>query len=227
MDDLRHELLTGIRAVQKMGLFELNTGHLAARIPGRDAYLVPRHLHGEHGVGGFGELGPGDLVEVDLATGSWSEGQEPPDEVYLHTEIFRARADVVAIVHCHPEAPVALSVADVPVVAVHHHGALFAPAVTIYPEHHQIDSPARGRALADALGNDWAIVMRAHGAIAVGGDIREAVAVMFTLDQCARRQLQASQAGTPRPIEVPVGPRPRLSTNTIRNTWFWFAANEP
>jgi len=198
-----------------MGLFELNTGHIAVRIRGRGAYLVPRHLHGEHGIGGLGALGLEDLVEVDLATGTWTDGQEPPDEVYLHTEIFRARADVGAIVHCHREAPVALSVADVPVVAVHHYGALFAPAVTIYSEHHQINSSERGR------------VMRAHGATAVGVDIREAVAVMFPLDQCARRQLQASQAGTPRPIDVPVGARPRLFANTIRNTWFWFAANEP
>jgi len=201
-------------------------GHIAARIPGRDAYLVPRHLHGEQSLGGFDALGPEDLLEVDLVTGMWPEGQEPPDEVHLHTEIFRARAEVGAIVHCHPEAPVALSVADVPVVAVHHHGALFAPAVSIYPEHHQINSPERGRALAEAIGKDWAIVMRAHGATAVGGDIREAVAVMFTLDQCARRQLLASQAGTPRPISVPSGARPRLSANTIRNIWFWFAASQ-
>jgi len=210
-------------AIRAMGLFELNSGHLAARVPGGGGYLVPRHLHGERGLGSLDSLTEADLVEVSLETGAWASGAEPPEEVHLHTEILRARPDVGAVVHCHPEAPVALSVADREVVAVHHHGALFDPGVPIYPEHHQISTPERGRALAAALGDRWAIVLRAHGAVAVGRDVKEAVAVMFTLDQCARRQLLAAQAGTPRPIEVPEGARRSLSENSIRNIWFTYA----
>ena len=206
-----------------MGLFELNSGHIAARLPDHPGFLVPRHLHGDRGLGSLEGVTASDLVEVSLETGGWEEEAEPPEEVHLHTAIFRARPDVHAIVHCHPEAPVALSVADRPVLPVHHHGSLFAPAVQIYPDHRQINSPERGAAVAAALGQDWAIVLRAHGAIAVGRTLREAVAVVFTLDQCARRQLLAAQAGIPRGIEVPAGPRPELSGNSIRNIWFTFA----
>lgn len=217
------DLLDSMAAVRAMGLFELNSGHIAARLPDRPAFLVPRHLHGERGLGSLDGLTADDLVEVSLETGGWGDGQEPPEEVHLHTAIFRARPELHAIVHCHPEAPVALSVADLPVLPVHHHGSLFAPAVRIYPEHHQINAPERGQAVAATLGRDWAIVLRAHGAVAVGRNLREAVAVIFTLDQCARRQLMAAQAGTPRGIEVPAGARPELSANSVRNIWFTFA----
>lgn len=217
------ELLAAVAAIRAMGLFELNSGHVAARLPGRNAYLVPRHLHGAGGLGSIDSLTEADLVEVSLDNGTWPEGQEPPEEVHLHTEIFRARPEVAAIVHCHPEAPVALSIADQPVLPVHHHGSLFGPAVAIFPHHFQINSADRGRELARALDQDWAIVLRAHGAVAVGRGLKESVAVMFTLDQCAKRQLLAAAAGTPRGIELPPGQRPELSANSIRNIWFTFA----
>lgn len=220
---LGRELLMAMRAVARMGLFELNSGHISTRVPDSDLLLVPRHLHGAGAVGGIAELGEEDLVEVELATGRWRGVHEPPEEVHLHTAIYRARPDVRAVAHTHAEHPVALSVAGVPVLPVHHHGALFAPAVPILDDHRQISDAERGQSLADALGPAWALVMRAHGCVSVGRTLPEAVAVMFTLDQCARRQLLAACAGTPVPIPVPEGSRPTLSDSTVRNVWHEFA----
>lgn len=215
-------LLQGIRAVHRMGLFELNTGHISVRDePG--SILVLGHLHGAGDVAGFDAVGPDDLVRVDLSTLACSGRRDPPEEIYLHTEIYRARPDVCAIVHTHAEHPLALSVVDVPVLPVHHHGAIFAPFVPIFDDHRQIDGEEIGRRLAAALRDRPAIVLRTHGTVTVGAGVEEAVAVTFTLDRCARRQLLASTAGTPRPIELAPGERRVLPPNSVRNIWHAFA----
>jgi L-ribulose-5-phosphate 4-epimerase len=77
-------------------------GHASARIAGTELVVVkPKHSPTVRSMAG---LGPADMVVVDL-DGNLVEGAgRPPAEVFIHTEIYRARPDVGAVVHTHQPA---------------------------------------------------------------------------------------------------------------------------
>lgn len=215
---VRDKVLQAVRILYRMGLFELNSGHVSARVPGTNAAWILGHLHTED-TRAFDEVGVDDLTLLDLDTLRWRGRRAPADEMYIHTAVYAVRPEVQAVVHTHAEYPVALSIADRSVLPVHHHGAIFAPEVPVFPNHRQIETPELGRDMAAALGGGYAVVLRAHGAVTVGASAEEAVMVMHTLHECARLQWLASQVGTPRPIDLGPDVRRTPSRNRVRNIW--------
>ncbi len=55
-----------------------------------------------------GDLGPGDLALVDIASGAVLAGGKPSSEGAMHLAIYRARPDAMAVVHTHPPRLLAL-----------------------------------------------------------------------------------------------------------------------
>src|SRR3954468_24787456 len=71
------------------------SGHVSARIPGRDAFVI------QIGSTRRPDLAPESRLVVDCG-GKVLEGDgQPPSELPIHTEIFRARPDVESILHSH------------------------------------------------------------------------------------------------------------------------------
>ena len=58
-----------------------------------------------------------------------------------------------------------------------------------------VDSVERGRDLAGLLGSRPTALMRGHGAVAVGGNVRLAVHVAYYLEVAAKLQMQAMAIG--------------------------------
>jgi L-fuculose-phosphate aldolase len=140
-----------------------------------------------------------DVVPFDIAAGHRiGEGIEPPSEWHIHAEIYRRRPEVGGIVHSHPPFVLTLSSS----------GHLLRPLAstgTFIPEHGApvfdspvlINTPKRGAALAEALGDANVVVLRQHGTVTVGGSAEEAVVRMICVEDNARIQYQALQIGTP------------------------------
>jgi ribulose-5-phosphate 4-epimerase/fuculose-1-phosphate aldolase len=88
-----------------------------------------------------------------------------------------------------------------------------------------INTEARGRALAEALGDDPIVVMRQHGAVTVGSGIEEAVIRMICAEDDARVQFRALQVGTPNVIaggELATIRGENLDAKIIRKFWnYW------
>ncbi|MFM2129335.1 MAG: hypothetical protein RL477_881 [Pseudomonadota bacterium] len=98
----------------------------------------------------------------------------PPQEWPMYTEIFAARPDVQAIAHTHMPACIALSIAGVDVGPVHMQSARFSQALPVYPRPIHIKDREEGRALARALGDAKAVIIRGHGVVSIGRSIDEA-----------------------------------------------------
>ncbi|RZQ60805.1 class II aldolase/adducin family protein [Amycolatopsis suaedae] len=187
------------RILDRLGLVDY-LGHTSARIPGTDRVIVkPKH---SPKIRGMASLRPDDLVVVDL-DGNLADGEHrPPAEVFIHTEIYRARPDVTAIVHTHQPAATTAGVLGVPILPTLHVPATFVPAdPPTWPCPLLVDNPARGRELAEHLGDQRFCHLQGHGIVSVAGDVREAVVGAAMLEQLAEVALRAEQTGrTPRVI---------------------------
>jgi ribulose-5-phosphate 4-epimerase/fuculose-1-phosphate aldolase len=136
-----------------------------------------------------------------------------PREAWIHVEIARARPGAGAICRAQPPTATALASAGVPIVPLHGQGAFLGPEVPVLGDAVLVRDRARGRALAERLGDAPALIMRGNGAVTVGATVGEAVALMWVLEASARMNATAAAAGTP----VPITPAEQEAWRAVRS----------
>ena len=174
-------------------------GHISARHdrdPNR--YLLSRSL-------APALVTPDDLIEYDLDSRPVNaKGRSEYAERFIHGEIYKARPDVRAIVHAHAPSLVAFAASGVPLRPMFHMAGFIGDAVPVFDIRQAsgmtdmlVRDGARGRALAQALGNRTAVLMRGHGVAVVGPSLPFAVGRSIYLDLNARIEAQALGLGGP------------------------------
>jgi L-fuculose-phosphate aldolase len=138
---------------------------------------------------------------IDLDGQPVDGGLVPSSEWRMHTQVYRARADVRAVVHAHPVAATAVStlVAEVP--AVHYLLAALGGPVRVAPYAPYGSAELAAHSVA-GLAERTAVVLANHGATTVGGSLAEAHERMTVLEWLCRVWLTARSAGEPRLLEA-------------------------
>jgi ribulose-5-phosphate 4-epimerase/fuculose-1-phosphate aldolase len=171
-------------------------GHVSVRNPANpNHYFLSRSL-------APGLVTAADIIEYDLDSNPIGDTRLSYRERFIHSEIYKARPDVMAIVHDHSPAVIPFSVSSVPLRAVTHMAAFIGAGLPVF-EIRDVDGMTdmlvsdqkRGQALAKSLGDRPAALMRGHGAAVVGATVKEAVGRAIYLDLNARVQEQAILLG--------------------------------
>lgn len=197
--ELRELLATACRILYRLGLSDY-LGHPSARLPGTDRVLIkPKH---SPRVRGFDRVTADMMVLVDL-DGNLLEGQDPPPaERFIHTEIYRARPDVQAVVHTHQPIATLLGVVGQPILPILHiESPLVERPVPTFPCAELVVNADLGRALAEALGDHEVCHLQGHGIVSVAGSVQEATLNTIHLERLAEANFRAAQVGrSPRVI---------------------------
>lgn len=167
-----------------------SSGHVSMRIPGITGHVLVGPSDVSRDV-----VTPDDVITVDLDAKMIEGKRRRPDETEIHTGIYRARPDVMSVVHTHPIYSVVFSVTKRPILPVHMHGAIFADGVPVFDSVGHINTRELGDGLARALGNRRAVLIKMHGAAIAGNSLEEAFVAAFQLEENAQQQLLAEQAG--------------------------------
>jgi L-fuculose-phosphate aldolase len=122
------------------------------------------------------------------------------DELPLHTEIYRARPDVGAVVHTHPTATVVLSLFESGLPITTQDAVPFWNRLGFYASSDLVTTPDEGRELAASVGTGRAAILQAHGLVAVGADVAEATVNAVLLERAMRTNLAAMAIRQPEPI---------------------------
>jgi len=176
------------RALAVAGLFDMH-GHLSVR-EGDIAYV---NAHSASRIA----IRPDEVASVRIGDGA-TVGGTPPSELPIHLEIYRARADVGAVVHFHALYATALAVAGKPFVAAFNAGAPFGREVPVFDDPRLVRDDAMGRKVAAVVGTGRAAVLRGHGAVIAAAGIVDAVALALELEESARRLWLTYAIGEPR-----------------------------
>jgi HCOMODA/2-hydroxy-3-carboxy-muconic semialdehyde decarboxylase len=174
-------------------------GHVSMRHPLRpDRFLLARSM-------APALVAADDVLVFDLdGAPIAAEGRAVYLERFIHGEIYRARPDVVAVVHSHSPAVVPFSVVRGTRLRPVCHMCGFLGAATPVFEIRDVAGrgsdllirDARlGAALARSLGQCAAVLMRGHGATVVGGSLRQAVFRAVYTEVGARLQAEAMRLG--------------------------------
>jgi HCOMODA/2-hydroxy-3-carboxy-muconic semialdehyde decarboxylase len=152
-----------------------------------------------------------DIIENDLdgkaASGNRSDQYE---ERFIDAAIYRARPDVMAIVHQHSPELIAFSVSSVPLAGGGGGGST--PVFDVRKFNNgrlaEITTPELGASLAQALGRANAILLMGHGAVTVSTAVPAAISGANSLKRGAQLQMQMIAMGgkiNPNPREFPEG----------------------
>ena len=167
-----------------------------------------------------------DICMIDFG-GNLIEGNgKPPLEFHLHAGVYKARQDVHAVIHAHPNWSTILSTAGVDYLPVYAQGSLVYP-LPVLDSPYSINNPDMAKRLTDKLGDRPAALMKAHGAVTCGENLVDAFVLMNYLEDNAERQYMAAQIGTPYAFsteELALCREKLWNPNLFKRTWDHFSA---
>jgi L-fuculose-phosphate aldolase len=163
-----------------------------------------------------------DAMTVLAGDGSFGI-REPNPATRFHLWIYRARADVQAIVHTHPPAASVLAAAEQPLVVAHMDATPLFDDMAFLPEWPGLPTADReGELIAGGLGTKHAMLLAHHGLLAAGRSVAEAAFLAVFIERMARLQVDAAPLGGVKPIDAAEARRARdfLRTDRIMNATF-------
>lgn len=188
---VRSEIVRVARLLRERGLAVGTSGNVAARLDDGRIAITPSTMD-------YDEMTADDVVIVE-ADGSPSESRNrPSSELPLHLAVFAARPAIRAIVHTHSPFATTFGAARREIPAVHYVLALLvAPGrdtIRVAP-YATFGTDELARDVAATLGDDNAVLIANHGAIAVAGSLASALGRAERVEELAMLAWRAEQIG--------------------------------
>jgi len=192
---IKQQLIDAGKVLVAEGQDDFTRGHISIRLPD-DPNLFFMKAHSI----GLDEITMQNILTIDLEGNVVAGAARRHSEVYIHSEILKARPDLHCVIHTHPTYSIALSATGRPLKCYSQPGALFYEALGTYTDTiNLIRTQAMGAGVARALGRGYAVVLKNHGVVVTGTTIEEAVIRTIMLENGAMVQLFAEAAGDPAP----------------------------
>jgi L-fuculose-phosphate aldolase len=211
--EVKQQLVDAIRMLARAHIID-HSGHCSIRRDDESFYI-------NSGASTRGTLTTADIVIADL-DGQLVEGStRPPLEFPIHSEIYRVRPDVRAVMHTHPRWSTFLTMVAAPYKVVYAQGALLGD-VPMVDTPLSVNTRPMGEKVAATLGKRPAVLLKSHGAVVVGSDVVECFALAAYLEENAYRHYMAMQIGDPYIFSAAEQKacRERLWTSSLfRKTW--------
>lgn len=215
----KQELAAAFRLFARFGFSEGVAGHITARDPENPSafWVNPFGMS-------FSQIRVSDLILVDH-DGTLLTGKRPVNRAAfcIHSEVHRARPDVVAAAHTHSLYGKAFSSLGIPLDPITQDACAFYEDHGIYSDYRGVvNDSEEGRRIGLALGGSKAVILQNHGLLTVGASVAEAAWYFITMERSCQAQLLAMAAGTPKMIDSETARIVRAQISGPLAGWFQF-----
>ena len=195
---LIEDLVVANRILSDRGILDA-FGHISVRHPENPTrYLMARAI-------APGLVTAADIMEFDLDSNPVDRrGRAMFIERFIHGEIYKVRPDVDAVIHTHSMGVIPFSITQTPLKPVIHNASFLHVGVPVWEirdaggtTNMLVRDGKLGASLAVALGDKPVALMRGHGNVVVGPNVRVATARAVFTDENARMQAVALSFGGP------------------------------
>jgi HCOMODA/2-hydroxy-3-carboxy-muconic semialdehyde decarboxylase len=173
-------------------------GHISARHPHKpDRFFIARSM-------APALVEAADIVEVDLDGHVHdAQGRRTYVERFIHSAIYKARPEVMSVIHSHSPAVIPFGVTGARLRPICHMSGFLGAVTPVFEIRHSagentdllISNQTLGEALANTLGKANVALMRGHGSVTVGTSIKQAVFRGIYTESNARLQSEAARLG--------------------------------
>jgi HCOMODA/2-hydroxy-3-carboxy-muconic semialdehyde decarboxylase len=196
LSDLIEDLVTANRILATQGIVD-SFGHVSIRSPDNpNHYFLSRSRAPER-------VETGDIMEFTLEGDPVdAKGRKPYLERFIHGAAYEKRPDVMSCIHNHSPGTIPFGVTGRKMRPIMHMCGTIGDEVPIWDQHKKfgdtnllVESMAMGRDLVKTLGKGRTALMRGHGAMVVGPELRATVYTAIYLELNAKLQMQAEAMG--------------------------------
>src|SRR5437762_1973026 len=189
---LRRELAAAHRLVAHFVSVDLTYNHISARVPGEPLHFLVKadNVFME-------QVTASNLVKYDVDGNQvMDSGHKASAAAYnLHAAVLKARPDVVAAVHTHSPANLAVSAQKMGLAPITQQAMRFYNRIAYYPNVADDTTPEGTAQLARALGDKWTMILENHGALVCGTSLAEAYIYHHFSELACRAQVGALAGG--------------------------------
>ncbi len=191
---LVEQLVNACHLLYMEGQNDINNGQASARVAGEvEFWLRGAAL-------GFDEVGSEDFVRVGPDGVRLRGHRSVPAEWPIHSEIYLARPEVGAIIHTHAPAATLFGALGRELLPISHEGCPFYGRLGTFEETtNTILDVDTARALVDVLGDGPAVLLKNHGIVTVGGNLKEATVLALLLERACALQLRLPEGAAVSP----------------------------
>jgi len=188
LETLRQSVIDAGNKLVAEGLVARTWGNVSIRVDEDIMLITPSGKR-------YGEIGVQDIVLVEINTHKYEGEIKPSSEYKLHTEIYRSRPKINAVIHTHQmnASTVAAAGRTVPPI-LDDQAQIIGPDIRVAP--YALPSTRKiVRATVKALRGRMAALMANHGAVCIGRDIDEAFVVAQVLEKACKAFIEAEFLG--------------------------------
>src|ERR1700704_1513431 len=189
---LRCELAAAHRLIAHFVFVDMTYNHISVRLPAEpDHFLVKAdNVFME-------QVTASNVVKYDLHGRQVTESsyKASPAATNLHAAVLKARPDIVAAVHTHSPANLAVSAQKGGLRPITQQAMRFYNRIAYYPNEVDDTTPEGTGQLARALGDKWTMILENHGALVCGTSLAEAYIYHHFFELACRAQVGALAGG--------------------------------
>ena len=190
--DLRVDLACAYRLVAHFGWHTLIYNHLTARVPGKDVHFLinPFGLM-------FREVTASNLLKIDLEGNKILPSPHPVLQAgfVVHRSVHMCREDIVAVMHTHSIAGVAVSTQAEGLLPLNLNSMVFHDRIAYHDLEGITLDTSESERIAASLGLKNVMILRNHGLLTCGASIAEAFSDLYHLETACQIQIAAQSSG--------------------------------
>lgn len=179
--DLRKGIIEACRSMNALGINQGTSGNVSVRY-GERMLITPSGVPYE-------ELDPKDLCATQIKKDgkNWEGDLNPSSEWRFHLNIYQNRPDVGAIVHTHSTYATVLAICGKPIPAVHYMVAASGGTEIRIAKYATYGTEQLSKNALEALKDRTCCLLKNHGVIATGPNIKRALWLASEVETVARQ----------------------------------------
>ena len=191
---LRCDLAAAHRLVAHFVFVDMTYNHISARVPGE-----PNHFLVKADNVLMEQVTASNLVKYDVEGNQVmaSAYKASPAAYNVHAAVMKARPDIMAAVHTHSPANLAVSAQECGLMPITQQAMRFYDRISYYANEVDDTTPDGALHLARSLGDKWVMILENHGALVCGTTLPEAYIFHHFFELACRAQIGALAGGTP------------------------------
>ena len=210
----------GARALSRAGLVTAY-GHCSVKLNDKQM-LVCR-------AGPMGTIHPGERGTIASIEGALPDGVL--GEVRVHQQLYQRRPDIEAVCRVIPPRAMTMASLGRPPKVRHGFGAFFYPSPAYWDDPTLMRSDTVAAAVAETMGQSSGIILRGHGVVVAGADMKQAVTLAWFLEDMCRVELEVLATGeadsAPLLTEDQARGRASWAGNVAERMWDYLTADDP
>jgi L-fuculose-phosphate aldolase len=192
--DARQQIVEAGKRLRDRFFVAANDGNISARLSDNELLITPTTVN-------KGDVSVDQILKIDLQGNVISGSKRPSSETKMHLAVYKARPDVLAIVHAHPPAATGFAAChirlDTDVILPE---VVFGLGKVGFAEYGTPSTEEIPNAVEKEIPGCDAMLLSNHGALTLGSDVMQAYYRMEVLEMYARVRLVTKILGEPKPL---------------------------